>query len=239
METLGLLGSSLISGISSIFGGKQKDDAAAKTAAANLAAQKDFAQHGITWKAQDAVAAEAATGINKLAALGVPTNSFSNIVGSDGLGDGMARAGQDLGRAVAAATAQPSKADQLNEKLLEAKIANVNADTVRMQAAASAIATKIGQPATANVPFPTPDPRGPVIPLVQRAYDWRTGEIVNIPSEKAASPLQTLAASPTNAALAGKALTEGLIGFPNGSTTAEQKTNPAQLAPWNQWLGVP
>lgn len=209
----GLLGAG-ISAITKIFGGNADRKAAEQQAAANRQAQLDFAQHGVTWKAQDATQAQDATGINRLALLGVPTNSFSNVVGGDGGGAGISGAGQDIGRAIAAATSQQSRADQLNEKLLEAKIANVNADTVRMQAAASAIATKLGQPGTANVPFPTPDPRGPVIPLMQRARDPRTGEIVWIPSEKAASPLQTLAATPLNAALGGKSFGDIVFGGP-------------------------
>lgn len=227
-----------ISAISKIFGGKSSDDAAAKQAEANRQAQLDFAQHGVSWKAQDATDAQANTGINRLALLGVPTNSFSNTVGSTALGDSIGNAGQDIGRAVAAATAQPSREQQLNEKLLEAKVANVNADTVRMQAAASAIATKLGQPATANVPLPPEDPRGPVIPLMQRARDPRSGEIVWIPSEKAASPLQTLAASPTNAALGARSLSEGLTGFgewspgPEMQGAAQRAASDMQYTPW-------
>lgn len=213
LEFLGGLigaGTRLLGGI---FGQRSAD----RTAAANIAAQQDFAQHGVTWRAQDATNAEQQTGINRLSLLGVPSSSFSNVVGSTSLADSIGGAGQDLGRAIAASADKTTRADQLNEKLLEAKIANVNADTTRMMAAASAIATKLGQPGTGpgvSVPYPTPDPRGPVINLWQRARDYRTGEIVNIPSEKAASPLQTLAASPTNAAMAGSSFIEGLAGFP-------------------------
>lgn len=198
--------SSLIGAGASLLGGIFNRNSAEKTAEANRASQLQFAQQGVQWRAQDATAAEKQTGINRLALLGVPTNSFSNVVGDSSLGDSISSAGQNLGRAVAAATSQPSRADQLNEKLLEAKIANVNADTVRMTAAASQIATALGQPGTANVPFPTPDPRGPVIQLYQRARDYRTGDIIDIPSEKAASPLQTIAASPINAAMAGRTI---------------------------------
>lgn len=204
---------SLVSAGASIFGGLTGANQAENTAERNANLQTQFAQEGLRWKAFDATEAEKQTGINRLALLGVPTSSFSNLVGDSSLGDAIGKSGQDIGRAVAAATEKQSRADQLNEKLMEAKIANVNADTVRLQAAASEMATKLGQPGT-GVPFPTPDPRGVVIPLMQRARDPRTGEIVWIPSEKAASPLQTIAASPTNIALAGRGLSEGLIGFP-------------------------
>lgn len=205
--------SSLIGAGTSLLGGIFNRDAAAKTAQRNIDNQNYVNQTQLTFRAQDATNAEKATGINRLALLGVPTSSVSNVVGDTSFGDSIKSAGQDLGRAVAAATAQQSRADQLNEKLLEAKIANVNADTVRMTAAASQIATSLAQPATA-VPFPTPDPRGPVIQLYQRARDYRTGDIIDIPSEKAASPLQTIAASPINAAMAARTIGDAVTPDP-------------------------
>jgi len=141
----------LISGGMSLLGGIFGQQNQANIAAQNLAQQLSFAQHGLTWKAQDATTAQEQTGINRLALLGVPTNSFSNLVGDNSLGDSIGKAGQDLGRAVAAATSQPSRMDQLNEKLLEAKIANVNADTVRMAATASAVSKNLGVP---GIPMP-------------------------------------------------------------------------------------
>lgn len=227
---------SLISGGLGLLGGIFGQNNQANIAAQNVAYQREFAQQGVTWRAEDATRAQNETGINRLALLGTPTNSFSNIVGDNSLGDAIGRAGQELGRAVTASTAQPSRADQLNEKLLEAKIANVNADTVRMTAAASKIATTMGVP---GIPMPPPDPRGPVIPLMQRAWDPRTNEIVWIPSDKAASPLQTLAASPTNAALAGRGLTEGLTGWdaswgpsPELNAAAARAASKAQYDPY-------
>lgn len=226
--------SGLIGAGAKLLGGIFSSNSAEKTAQANMAAQRDFAQHGVTWRAQDATRAQEETGINRLTLLGAPSASFSNIVGSTDLGDSIGSAGQDLGRSIAAATSQPSRADQLNEKLLEARIANVNADTVRMTAAASEIARKMGQPGTApGIPFPTPDPRGPVIPLMQRARDPRTGEIVWIPSEKAASPLQTLAAGSTNIALAGRSLTEGLAGFDGAYGPAARAASSVQYRPYD------
>lgn len=199
---------SAISGIASIFGADKSSKAQEDIAKQNVAMQEQFAQHGVQWRAEDATAAQNETGINRLALLGVPTNSFSNVVGATDAGAGISRAGQDIGRAIAAATAQPSRAEQLEAKLTEAKIANVNADTIGKMAAASSMATKLGQPATARVPMPTPDPRGPVEPLVSRFRDPRTGDVVWLPSKEAASPLQTLAASPANAALAVRGASE-------------------------------
>lgn len=235
MDFSGILGS-LISGVSSIFGGSQKDKAAKEVAAQNIAAQQAFAQQGITWKAQDAVNAENATGINKLALLGVPTSSFSNITGDSGLGEGIGKAGQDIGRAVAAATSRPSRQQQLEEQLLEAKIANVNADTVRMSAAASAIATKLGQPGTPpGIPLPRADMRrvGPAFfakPLMQD-YVGPHGGVVTLPSADASQAMQNWGSMPAQVAVAA-----GLTGENAANAVADVVPSKAVFGP--SWLGV-
>lgn len=77
----------------------EKDrEAAAAANAANIAFQKEFAQHGIRWRAEDAEAA----GIHKLAALGAPGASFSPSVIPESSGDkyrALGRMGQDVSRA--------------------------------------------------------------------------------------------------------------------------------------------
>jgi hypothetical protein len=195
----------------------------------NIAAQREFAQNSVAWRVQDAIN----SGINPLAALGMQGMSFSNVVApqstamadfkasrseaSGAMAAGLSAAGQNLDRAISALAPERVRAAQLENDLLEAKIANTNADTASTLGAASRTAVRM-QPGTGpGIPLPPEDPRGPVINLMQRARDPRTGEIVWIPSEKAASPLQTLGATPTNAALAGRALTEGLVGFEGGS----------------------
>lgn len=220
------LAAALISAGGNLLGGSMQQSTADQNRAVqmqiaqqNINAQRDFAQHGVSWKEADAVQGERDYGINKLVGMGASTIGFSPVsvgdLGGNPMGAAVSAAGQNLSRAAQALLEQPSRADLLNEKLLEAKIANVNADTVRMTAAASEIATRTQPGSGAGVPLPPDDPRGPVIPLMQRARDPRTGEIVWIPSEKAASPLQTLGAMPTNAALAGRAASEGLIGYDN------------------------
>lgn len=203
--------SALIGGGANILGGLLGQQSAQRVAQQNIQAQQQFAQHGIQWKVEDARAA----GINPLAALGASTSSFSNIAGSNDLGAGVSAAGQNVARAALANQADAVKARDLEMKLLEAKIANVNSDTARTMAIASNLATTHGAAGSApGIPLPQADPRGPVIPLVQRAWDPRTNEVVWIPSEKAASPLQTLGAANINAALAGRSVSEGLAGFP-------------------------
>ncbi|UDN67849.1 DNA pilot protein [robinz microvirus RP_147] len=183
---------------------------------ANLNAQREFAQSGVQWRVNDARAA----GINPLAALGASTSSFSNLIAphadaSDSLGKGIAAGGQDLGRAIAAMAPVKLRAAELDNQLTEAKIRNLDREFTADSGNTSSIVTKLGQPGTGpgvNVPYPTPDPRGVVIPMLQRAR-MPDGTIVEIPLEKAASPLQTLAATPTNAMLALRAAT-GNLGVP-------------------------
>lgn len=87
---------SLISAGANIYGGIENRKSAESIAAQNIANQRDFAQHGVSWKVADARSA----GISPLAALGASTSSFSNVVGSDAMGEGIAAAGQDIGKAV-------------------------------------------------------------------------------------------------------------------------------------------
>lgn len=208
MEWLtGLLGAG-----ANLLGGFFNRSSAESIAQQNIQNQLAFAQHGVQWRVQDAQRA----GINPLAALGISTPGFQNVAGDSSFGEGIGKAGQDISRAISAYQDKNSRMAELEQKLAEAKIANVNADTARMLASASD-AARAHPPGTGpGVPLPQSDPRGPVIQLMQRAVDWRTGEVVDIPSDKAASPLQTLAATPTNAALAGYGAYRGLTGWDSG-----------------------
>ncbi|AXH76279.1 MAG: DNA pilot protein [Microviridae sp.] len=204
--------SALIGAGSSLLGGIFNRQSAEEMQQKNLAQQLAFAQNRIQWTVNDAKAA----GINPLAALGNATQTYSNIAGDSSLGDSIAAAGQNLSRSIAAGSDKESKLDQLNAKLIESKIRNVDADTLQKTADASdrVRAVQPGDPPGVSVPFPPEDPRGPVINLYQRARDT-DGSIVLIPSEKAASPLQTLAATPTNAAMAGRGTFHTMVGVDN------------------------
>lgn len=87
----------------------------------NIALQREFAQHGIRWKVEDAKAA----GLHPLAALGAQTTSFSPIsVGATvmpeaGLGGGIAEMGQNIGRAISASSTNRERRAQ------DAALANV------------------------------------------------------------------------------------------------------------------
>lgn len=87
----------LIGAGASILGGILGNKSAEKAAKQNYKQQKEFAQSGIQWKVKDATKA----GIHPLYALGANTHSFSpSNVGSTALGEGIAQAGQNIGRAL-------------------------------------------------------------------------------------------------------------------------------------------
>lgn len=94
--------SNLIGGIMGQNSQNQAIKSQESMAAQNIALQKEFAQSGIQWKVADAKAA----GVHPLYALGANTTSFSPVsIGSPSsspLGQGIAAAGQDLSRAMAA-----------------------------------------------------------------------------------------------------------------------------------------
>lgn len=89
MSIFGAIGSV----IGGLFGQKSQDEQMEK----QIAAQREFAQQGIQWRVADANKA----GVHPLYALGAQTHSFSPIgIGGNPLGEGIANAGQDIGRAV-------------------------------------------------------------------------------------------------------------------------------------------
>nr|QJB20747.1 MAG: DNA pilot protein [Microvirus sp.] len=200
---MGLL-DGLISAGANILGGIMSSNSADKQAEANRQMQLDFAQNALSWKAGDARRAEANWGINPLALLGAQTNSFSNVVGGDGGGAGVAAAGQDLGRAANALTDHSERTAQLNEDLLKAQIANVNSQTVQNQAAASAMAVKAtGQ--TPGLPNGVKKKDG-----LYTTYVDPDGNKVLLPSTSASSSLQNMASWPSNVAIGADLLARNL-----------------------------
>lgn len=182
----GFLGSLLSAG-TSLIGGMMSSDSATKQAEANYQNQLQFAQNGLQWRALDATNAEKAYGINRLALLGAPTTSFQNTVGDTGqMGAGVAQAGQDIGRALNAMADKNDRQRDLENKLLEAKIANVNSDTVRNQMAASKAVTQA--------------PTAPT-PLYQDFVDDK-GRHFRLPSGKASSAMQNWASLPAQIPIA-------------------------------------
>lgn len=92
----------------------------------NYIRQKEFAQHGIQWKADDARAA----GLHPVFAMGGATTPYAPsstinppAMGEDHVGTALARMGQDVSRSVAATqTAQMKLRQELENDLLKAQI---------------------------------------------------------------------------------------------------------------------
>jgi len=87
-----IIGGALIQAAGSLGGGAMSS----KEARRNVRFQKQFAKKGIQWRVEDAKAA----GVHPLYALGAQLPSFSPV--QSGIGDSLAAAGQDIGRAVSA-----------------------------------------------------------------------------------------------------------------------------------------
>lgn len=102
-------GTSLVSGLMAKDANKDYNAQQAAQAAANLAAQKEFAQNGLRWKVEDAKAA----GIHPLYALGASTPSFSPVslgtTPDQSMSTAMADMGQNISRAVSTTRTGPEK----------------------------------------------------------------------------------------------------------------------------------
>lgn len=187
MEPLSALisaGGSLLSGLMGSSSANKALDAQNAMNEQNIALQKQFATQGIRWKEADATAGEQDYGINRLVAMGAPTSSFSNVVGSFPSDNSM---GQGIEKAAQAFAGVNTRSEELKNKLLEAQIANVNSDTVKNQAAASKVAT--------SVPSTPP-------PLWQDYSDGKGG-VIRLPSTKASSSMQNWASLPAQLSVAG------------------------------------
>ena len=85
----------LIGGATSILGGILGSSSKKKESQLEYERQKEFAQHGIRWKVEDAKQA----GIHPLYAVGAPTTTYA-AQAATGTDYGLAQAGQDIGRAI-------------------------------------------------------------------------------------------------------------------------------------------
>lgn len=112
--------------------------------ASNQAMQKEFAQKGIRWRVNDANWA----GIHPLAALGANTASYTNQVGDNSLGDGIANLGQDISRAHMATRSFKEREQILR---LETERAGLQNDLLRAQIA-KLNSAQIGPGMPATVP---------------------------------------------------------------------------------------
>lgn len=102
---------------------QQQNEAQNRIAVQNMEMQREFAQHGISWKVSDAVSA----GLHPLIGAGAQAQSFSPItLGGSAATSDLGGAGQDISRAITAAGDATSRdARQARELTLEkAKLEN-------------------------------------------------------------------------------------------------------------------
>lgn len=193
----GLLGS-LVGGASSLIGGIVNRKAASDAylnqvdmANHEWEHTQEVAKHSAQWRAADVTEAERVSGINRLALLGAPTVSVpSSVVGGGGadtsMGNAIASGGQEIGRALNAYASRHDRQADLQNKLIEAQIANVNSDTVRNQMAASKMVTQA--------------PTAPT-PLYQTFVDDK-GRKYRLPSQGASTAMQNWASLPAQIPIA-------------------------------------
>nr|QJB20688.1 MAG: DNA pilot protein [Microvirus sp.] len=167
------IGGPLISAGASLLGSKMSADATNKAARLNAivqaqenaanrawneqmfdkqtALQREFAQSGIQWRADDARAA----GLHPLAAMGAQTHSFSANVGQSNpststpfagasMGSGFAAAGADISRALQATRTEDQRVDAFNKTVQDLTIQKMGMENALL---ASQIA-KVNQPGT-------------------------------------------------------------------------------------------
>lgn len=97
-------GSSLLGGLLNQASAGEARDAAQQNVDAQMLQQRMFANHGLRWRAEDAMRAYDSTGIHPLAMLGVQGPSYSPVSYSGSadtsMGDAIAGAGQGISRAM-------------------------------------------------------------------------------------------------------------------------------------------
>lgn len=107
-----------------ILGARMSNRSSERQVRMNIAYQKEFAQHGVRWRVEDAKAA----GLHPLYALGAQTPSFSPVMYEDAMGPAVARAGQNIGNAVLRASDESQReAQRLSLELMKSQIAESDA----------------------------------------------------------------------------------------------------------------
>lgn len=138
---------SLLGFAGGLFGQSSREKAAEKAASRQEAVSREFAQHGVRWRVEDAKAA----GIHPLAALGASTHTAPGLpvpASGDAVGAGLS----SLGKAIDEASAERPA---LENDLLRAQIRKTDAETMRDQAESR---TRIANGRRAGQVLTTPPP---------------------------------------------------------------------------------
>lgn len=119
-------GANLLGGAMSSAATREANQASRQLAYDNINLQKDFATSGIRWKVEDAKRA----GIHPIYALGASTPSFSpvsaNFAADNSMGNAMAAAGQDIGRAINATRPQDERMTVYNKTAQALQLENMS-----------------------------------------------------------------------------------------------------------------
>ena len=136
-------GANLLGGWINSKSADRANEASERMAAQNIAQQREFAQHGLTWKIDDAF--RNADRVHPIYSLGASGPSFTpvsaNFTADTSLGQGVAAAGQDIGRAINATATNRQRTDaftvaaqklslekgSLENELLRSELASKNA----------------------------------------------------------------------------------------------------------------
>lgn len=133
---------------SALAGGLLGDKKNRKAQRRELAAQKEFAQHGVRWRVEDAKAA----GVHPLYALGAQLPSYSPVLSESAVGPALAEAGQSVARGIqATSTKYERELQALTLAELKSRIAETDARRMLLDAEAA----KARQESGAAAPFPS------------------------------------------------------------------------------------
>lgn len=145
---MGILGD-IIGGVSDLVGGHLDRKAQRQANEQNAAAQREFAQHGVRWKVEDAKAA----GVHPLFALGASTQGYTPSAVAPSYDD-IGRAGQRLGNALSSSqTTEQRLASKAQLRVLESEVNKNDAEASQARSAAMLNLQTYSQP-----PFPGQKP---------------------------------------------------------------------------------
>lgn len=111
----------LIGGGIKLLGGLFGQSSQEKQAKQNIELQREFAQNGIQWKAEDARKA----GIHPLYAMGAQTTSFSPVSVGTPLADAMSSFGQDVSRSIDVTRSASQKNDAVARSIQQLQLQNM------------------------------------------------------------------------------------------------------------------
>lgn len=117
-------GASLLGGVLGRKDAQKRED---RNLARQEALQREFAQNGIQWRAEDARKA----GISPIYAMGAPTTSYSPISvggGDGGLAGSISQAGSDIGRAIDATRSTTERVDAFTGTLRRLQLEGLSLD---------------------------------------------------------------------------------------------------------------